>query len=59
MAAAGFAAGNNKAYNQHLTVPEYFQNVFELLGDAAGGKPGDWCRSLLPARRHVQSAHCS
>ena len=43
MAAAGFAAGNNKAYNQHLTLPEYYQNVFELLGEAEGGKPGDWC----------------
>ena len=47
MAAAGFAAGNNKAYNQHLTLPEYFQNVFELLG-ATGGKPGDWCAQFLP-----------
>ena len=43
MAAAGFAAGNNKAYNQHLTLPEYFQNAFELLGAAIGGRPGDWC----------------
>ena len=43
MAAAGFAAGNNKAYNQHLMLPEYFQNAFELLGAASGGKAGDWC----------------
>ena len=34
MAAAGFAAGRNKAYNQHLGLPEYYQNVWELLGDA-------------------------
>jgi len=42
MAAAGFAAGKNKAYGQHLNLPEYYQNVFELLGDASLGRPGDW-----------------
>jgi hypothetical protein len=46
MAVAGFAAGNNKAYGQHLTLPEYYQNTFELLGDATGGKPGDWYLDL-------------
>ena len=42
MAAAGFKAGLNKPYDQHLNLPEYYQNAFELLGDAAEGKPGDW-----------------
>eukprot|EP01051_Picozoa_sp_SAG22_P011477 SAG22_NODE_1108_length_5550_cov_4.655109_5_plen_325_part_00 len=46
MAAAGFAAGRNKAYNQHLGLPEYYQNAFELLGAARGGRPGDFYLDL-------------
>lgn len=36
----------NKAYNQHLHLPEYYQNVFELLGDATHGRPGDFYLDL-------------
>ena len=46
MAAAGFAAGRHKAYNQLLGLPEYYQNVFELLGDVEHGKPGDFYLDL-------------
>ena len=46
MAKAGFLAGRHKAYNQHLALPEYYQNAFELLGDAKSGKPGDFYLDL-------------
>jgi hypothetical protein len=46
MATAGFKAGRNKPYGQHLNLPEYYQNAFELLGNADGGKPGDWYMDL-------------
>jgi hypothetical protein len=42
MASLGFIAGLHKPYNQALKLPEYYQNAFELLGDGADGKPGDW-----------------
>ena len=37
------------ADNQHLQVPEYVQNVFEMLGDAKDGRAGDFYLDLDPA----------
>jgi hypothetical protein len=48
MASSGFKAGLNKPYGQHLNLPEYYQNSFELLGEAQNGKPGDWYLDLHP-----------
>jgi|EP01047_Picozoa_sp_COSAG01_P064960 hypothetical protein len=46
MATDGFQAGIHKAYNQHLRIPEYVQNVYEMLGDAEHGRAGDFYLDL-------------